>query len=426
MLDSQTDVPISSAVAIRPFGVCRPTSLPDPDSGALPVGVPTLDNDAAVLVNSPIGVVADGFGSGSYGPMVDVAYDPATGTPAVGTVLGSKAGSTLLSVGNRGFVATQAGVDGVVRCVRYHAITTVILQKFGAADGDGYYQAVRKVYDPNSGTWSEAGGYDYLIKDRGGLPLYNGIQYTAEIAGVRVSDGKIVATVWRERLADATTEGMVSAVDQSWKGSKDTVGQFNAHGPTPTAVLTAIGTVIGSMQPPHRAYDHTSGYRYGAIRLATGSSDPSGAVSSAYLYCDNVYRSAGGFAGVLPDIVAEVNLGDGLTVWAYLARFVFAGKCYTIRAATNDGSPPTDYDGIDHLPGGTGPQFRGGILTILGTGFGTVTGVDGGTTGLTFSGGAVPVLSGTLVEANGGTGQTTFVAALVAAGGTSGSITLDP
>lgn len=64
----------------------------------------------------------------------------------------------------------------------------------------------------------------------------------------------------------------------------------------------------------------------------------------------------------------------------------------------------TVFDGVSSTLG-PGCAATGGIITSAGSGsFGTVTGVSGGTTGLTFSAGATPTMSGVLNMANGGTG----------------------
>jgi len=140
--------------------------------------------------------------------------------------------------------------------------------------------------------------------------------------------------------------------------------------------------------------------------------------------CPQLTMNAVGFGGGITAVPGGF-LGGGATFGEFISAY-----CLHVWDAG------TVYDGVSYNVTGslTGqPSFKGGILINAGSGFGgTVTSVDvsGGTTGLTFSGGPVSTsgtltMSGTLGQSNGGTGQTSFLAALGAAGGsaTSGSLT---
>lgn len=110
-----TGVTNSTAEAIPPFGLMKPSGPVD-EFGNLPVEKPDTDSEEGLFVNGPVTIPAGQRGAGTLDAEVILSY---TGPdPAIGTNLGSIAGSWNATAGQQGFKTLTAGADGVCNAVR--------------------------------------------------------------------------------------------------------------------------------------------------------------------------------------------------------------------------------------------------------------------------------------------------------------------
>lgn len=161
----------AGSTEIPAHGLMRVTGE-DEASGALTVDQPNADHQADVLVNGPLAIPVGGFGIGTMGSPVLLAYEMANGSPAIGGSVGVAGGSWKAKKHYIGFKALTSGEDGIV---------------FVARDTSGD--------STDAALWS-GGLVSDGSRDLRGDPAGTGVSFQAMGAGVKLFDGVGIIDYW--------------------------------------------------------------------------------------------------------------------------------------------------------------------------------------------------------------------------------------